>query len=595
MLRLLVFLKKYWKWVVLAYIFLFLTSAAGLVIPELIKRAIDTGIGYDPQTGIASGSRSFLIIAGVAVLVASLLRGAFAFGQTYVGEYISQRVAYDLRNQLYDRIQRLSFAFHDKAQTGQLMSRTTQDVEAVRFFVATGSLRAISILVIFIAICVILFIMNWQLALISLACMPIVGYRVMVIGIRLRPIWTNIQEGMARLGILLQENLSGVKVVRAFSRERYESIKFEKQAKILYGDSLLSSKIQAFNTPLMSFIFMLASGFIIWFGGREVIAGRLTIGELSQFYVYLAMMMMPIRMLGMMITLVSRGIAAGKRIFEVLDTESAVQEKPNANELSEVSGLVKFQGVTFSYDSMNPYEIMGPVLENVNLEAKPGEMVALLGATGSGKTTLVNLIPRFYDVTSGSITIDGIDVRDVTLSSLRSNVGIVQQDVFLFSATVEENIAYGAVNATKEEVVAAAKAAYLHDFLESLPEGYDTWVGERGLTLSGGQKQRLAIARTILMNPRILIFDDSTSSVDTETEFLIQRALRDLMKERTTFVIAQRLQTVKDANQILVLDGGTIVERGTHSQLLEEGKIYYQIYELQLKDQEKAMGKEVER
>ena len=590
----LVFLMKYWKWVVLAYVFLFLTSAAGLGIPELIKRAIDTGIGYDPQTGLAAGSQSFLIGAGVAILVAGVLRGVFAFGQTYVSEYISQRVAYDLRNQLYDRIQRLSFAFHDKAQTGQLMSRATQDVEAVRFFVGMGGLRGVSILVIFVAICVILFMINWRLALISLACMPIVGYRVAVVGIRLRPIWTNIQEGVARLGILLQENLSGVKVVRAFSRERYESAKFEKQAKILYEDSLLSSKIQAFNTPLLSFIFMLASGFIIWFGGREVIAERLTIGELSQFYVYLAMMMMPIRMLGMMITLVSRGIAAGRRIFEVLDAESAVQEKPNANELSEVSGLVKFQGVTFSYDSMNPYEIMGPVLEDVNLEAKPGEMVALLGATGSGKTTLVNLLPRFYDVTSGSITIDGVDVREVTLASLRNNVGIVQQDVFLFSATVEENIAYGAVNATREEVVAAAKAAYLHDFLESLPEGYNTWVGERGLTLSGGQKQRLAIARTILMNPRILIFDDSTSSVDTETEFLIQRALRELMKGRTTFVIAQRLQTVKDADQILVLDGGTIVERGTHSQLLEEGKIYRQIYELQLKDQEKAMGKEVD-
>ncbi len=593
-LRLLGFLKKYWKWVVLTNICLIVTTALILLVPELLKWAIDKGIGYDIETGQMTGRQSLLIVAGVLILGFSLLRGAFAFGQTYLGEFISQRVAYDLRNLLYDRIQRLSFAFHDKAQTGQLMSRATQDVEAVRMFIAFGSFRSLQLLAMFVGICVILFVMNWKLALIGLACVPFVGYRAAWIGVKLRPIWTNIQEGIAGLGTLLQENLSGVKVVRAFSRERYESTKFEKQAKQLYEDSLLSSKIQALNGPLMSFMFIVASGFLIWFGGGEVQAGRLTIGELTQFYFYLAMMMMPIMMLGMMVNMISRSIAAGERVFEVLDTESAVQESPNAIDLPDISGLVRFQGVAFSYDSMNPYEILGPVLENVDLEAKPGEMVAVLGATGSGKSTLVNLLPRFYDATSGRITIDDIDIKDVTLSSLRRSVGIVQQDVFLFSATIKENIAYGGVDATMEEIVAATKAAYLHEFIESLPEGYETWVGERGVTLSGGQKQRLAIARTVLMNPRILIFDDSTSSVDTETEFLIQRALRELMKGRTTFVIAQRLQTVKDADQILVLDGGTIVERGTHAQLLKEGTIYPQIYELQLRDQEEALSKEVE-
>ena len=585
--RLLTFLKSYWKWVILAVTCLLLGTAFSIGSPELLKRAIDTGIAFDFENGKAAGDQTLLIIFGLAILGANLLRGGFGFGRNYLGEFISQRVAYDLRNQLYDRIQRLSFAFHDKAHTGQLMSRATQDVEAVRMFVSQGAFMAF-ITVYYISICAVLFIMNWQLALISLACMPLIAYRALIIGTKLRPIWTGIQEKIARLGTILQENLSGVKVVRAFSRERYESAKFEKEARRLYEDGIQAGKIQAFNTPLMTFLFVLSGGLIIWFGGREVMAGNFTVGELTQFYYYLMMMIWPIAMLGWMVNLFSRGIAAGKRIFEILDTESAVKEATDATGLSSVEGLVRFEGVSFGYDSFDA------ILDNVSLKAKPGEMVALVGATGSGKSTLVNLIPRFYDVTSGRIIIDGIDIRDVTLSSLRQYVGIVQQDVFLFSATIKENIAYGAVDATMEEIVAATKAAYLHNFIESLPEGYETSVGERGVTLSGGQKQRLAIARTILMNPRILILDDSTSSVDTETEFLIQRAFRELMKGRTTFVIAQRLQTVKDADQILVLDKGRIVERGAHQQLLEEGKVYPQIYELQLRDQVEVMERGVQ-
>jgi ABC-type multidrug transport system fused ATPase/permease subunit len=582
-------LTKYWKWVVVAYVCLIISTAFSLGIPELVKRAIDTGISFDFQTGEITGSQTILITAGIAIVGASVLRGGFGFGQQYLSEFIGQRIAYDLRNRLYDRIQRLSFAFHDKAQTGQLMSRATQDVEAVRFFVSMGFLRSAYVAVMFIGICIMLFLMNWKLAFISIACMPVVAYQATRVGLRLRPIWMSIQQGIARLGILLQENLSGVKVVKAFSRQKYESAKFGEEARELYEVSLLSAKIQAFNTPLMSFLFVIASGLMLWYGGREVVAGSLTAGEITQFYFYLTMMIMPMRMLMYLVNLVSRGMAAGERVFEIIDAESAVKELPNAVELSGVKGLVKFDHVSFSYDSWSP------VLKDVNLEARPGEMLAVLGSTGSGKTTLVNLIPRFYDATSGSITIDDTDIREVTLASLRHNVGIVQQDVFLFSATIAENIAYGAVNASLENIIAAAKAAYLHDFIESLPEGYDTWVGERGLTLSGGQKQRLAIARTLLIDPRIIIFDDSTSSVDTETEFLIQRAIRKLIKGRTTFVIAQRLQTVKDADQILVLDGGTIVERGSHLQLLKEGSIYPQIYELQLRDQEESLGTEVER
>jgi ATP-binding cassette subfamily B protein len=539
-----------------------------------------------------------LIIIGV-----SLLRGMFSFGQSYFAEYAGQKVAYDLRNKLYDRIQRLSFAFHDKAQTGQLMSRATQDVEGVRFFLSMVLVRLVNLVVIFFAITVLLLRMNWSLTLVSFACLPLIAYFALKFGARMRPIWTKTQQQMAATGTVLQENLSGMRVVKAFSRQRLESAKFEKEARLLYDAQISAARIQAVRGPLMTVLTTLASGLVLWYGGMLVISqnwtighltvGHLTAGELTQFYVYLSFLIPPIRMLGPHVNMTSRAIASGQRIFEVIDTESAVKEKANAAVLSDVKGDVKFDRVSFSYEgAKSKYD---DILKNINLEAKSGEMVALLGATGSGKTTLVNLIPRFYDVTAGSISIDDTDIREVTLASLRRQIGIVQQDVFLFSATIRDNIAYGAVDASDEEIVAAAKTARLHDFIVTLPQGYDTWVGERGVTLSGGQKQRLAIARTLLIDPRILILDDSTSSVDTETEFLIQQALRELMKGRTTFVIAQRLQTVKDAQQIFVLDKGMIVERGTHLQLLHDSKIYREIYELQLKAQEEALGNEVVR
>ncbi len=583
LIRLLKFLKNHWGWALLACICLVAATALSLGIPELVKRAIDTGINIDVTTQQVSGDQQFLIIAGLAIVAAGLLRGAFAYGQFYLGELVSQRVAYDIRNLLYDRIQRLSFAYHDRAQTGELMSRATQDVEGVRFFVAMGAIGAFYIALLCIAICTLLIVMNWQLALVSLVCVPPVAVFAIRMGRKLQPVWMSIQERVAVLGAILQENLSGVRVVRAFSLERYEEAKFEREAENLYGDGILANRIQAFNIPLMTFIFILASALIIWYGGREVLAGGLTVGELFQFYFYLAMLLAPIRMLGPLVNLVSRAMSSGERIFEILDAESAVTETPDAIELPEVDGLVRFRGVSFSYHALSP------VLHDVDLEAKPGEVIALLGSTGSGKSTLVNLIPRFYDVTGGSITIDGTDIREVTLASLRRNVGIVQQEVFLFSATIRDNIAYGAVNASMDDIVAASKAAYLHGFIESLPEGYDTWVGERGVTLSGGQKQRLAIARTLLVDPRIIILDDSTSSVDTETEMLIQQALREVMKGRTTFVIAHRLQTIKYADQILVLDEGRVVERGSHEQLMREGRIYRRIYELQFRQQEEPV------
>jgi ATP-binding cassette subfamily B protein len=599
--RVLGLLRKYWKWLILTYVCLLLFTAATLIVPELIGMTIDKGLHIDATTLKITGDMRLLWTYGLIIIGVSLLRGLFSFGQSYFAEYAGQKVAYDLRNKLYDRIQRLSFAFHDKAQTGQLMSRATQDVEGVRFFLSMVLVRLVNLVVIFFAITVLLLRMNWSLTLVSFACLPLIAYFALKFGARMRPIWTKTQQQMAATGTVLQENLSGMRVVKAFSRQRLESAKFEKEARLLYDAQISAARIQAVRGPLMTVLTTLASGLVLWYGGMLVISqnwtighltvGHLTAGELTQFYVYLSFLIPPIRMLGPHVNMTSRAIASGQRIFEVIDTESAVKEKANAAVLSDVKGDVKFDRVSFSYEGAKSKS--DDILKNINLEAKSGEMVALLGATGSGKTTLVNLIPRFYDVTAGSISIDNIDIRDVTLASLRRQIGIVQQDAFLFSATIRDNIAYGAIDASDEEIITASKTARLHDYIVTLPQGYDTWVGERGVTLSGGQKQRLAIARTLLIDPRILILDDSTSSVDTETEFLIQQALRELMKGRTTFVIAQRLQTVKDAQQIFVLDKGTIAERGTHLQLLRNGKIYREIYELQLKAQEEALGSEV--
>jgi ATP-binding cassette subfamily B protein len=473
------------------------------------------------------------------------------------------------------------------------MSRATQDIEGVRFFLSMVAVRVINLVLTVVVVTVILLKTNWSLTIISFLTLPVIALIAIRFGVTMFPIWTKIQQRFAAMNTALQENLSGARVVKAFSRQRLESKKFEEETLKLYEPQITKARIQAVRGPLFNVLTALSTGLVLWYGGNLVFDKKLTVGELTTFYLYLGYIVPPIRMIGPHINMTTRAVASGKRIFEILDTESAVQEKPGALVLSNVKGDIKFNSVNFNYENATTKKTTGNILEDVSLEAKSGEMVALLGATGSGKTTLVNLVPRFYDVTAGNITIDGIDIRDVTLASLRRQIGIVQQDAFLFSATIRDNIAYGAVNASDEDVFAASKTAHLHDFIMSLPDGYQTWVGERGVTLSGGQKQRLAIARTLLIDPRILILDDSTSSVDTETEFLIQQALRELMKGRTTFVIAQRLQTVKDANQIFVLDKGKIVERGTHTQLLQEGKIYRQIYELQLRAQEEALGSEV--
>ena len=563
-----VFAQKYWGRLVLAFICLIATTAFGLAIPWILGEAIDTVV--------SRGEASSLILAAAIVLGATALRGISAYGHSYLSAIVSYKTCFDIRNGLYDKLQRLSFAYHDQAQTGQLMSRATADVEAVRMFFGRGLLGTAQMLILFAGISYILVSIDWQLALLSLAFLPVVGWRAVVTGLRLRAIWLRIQQLMAALGTTLEENLTGIRVVKAFSHQKEESQKFSTDAKVLYNEHINVARQWAFNVPLMVFLISLPVALILWYGGRHVIAGSLTIGGLTQFILYVGMLAMPVRRLGFMANLFSRTISAGQRILEILDTQSLIQEKPDAIELGRLKGQVCFEDVSFSYNSM------APALKKVNFSVQPGELVALLGDSGSGKSTIAQLIPRFYDVSSGRITLDGIDIRDVTIASLRKSVVAVQQDIFLFSATIRDNIAFGAVNVSMEQIVTVAKAAHLHDFVQSLPAGYDTWVGERGVTISGGEKQRLAIARTLLTNPSILILDDSTSSVDAETEYLIRQTLDKLSKGRTTFIITHRLPIIKNADLILMLKEGQIVERGRHSDLMARNGLYQQIYETQL-------------
>lgn len=576
-LRLIVFVRKRWPWLALAFICLALSTGFALIIPRMLGTGIDTALRVESGFLWWSLPRetAILLVAGT-VIAASALRGAADYGRTYLSQVVSQKVSYDIRNAFYERLQRLSFAYHDQAQTGQLMSRATVDVEAIRMFFAMGITGLAELAILLVAITAILLSLNWQLALLTFLFMPAIGWRAITFSRRLRPIWGRIQELMAVLGTILQESLTGIRVVKAFTRQQHEGQKFSDQANLLYNEHIGVARQMAINLPLMLFLMSVPTVLILWYGGRQVINGAMTIGDLTSFILYLGMMVMPVRRLGMIGNLLSRTQSAGQRILEILDTESAVKEKPNAIELGKVAGSISLEGVSFSYDSMSP------TLDNISFNVKPGALVALLGSSGSGKSTIANLIPRFYDVTAGAIKIDGIDIRDVTLASLRRNVGIAQQDIFLFSGSIRDNIAYGAVSASAEQVEVVAKAAHLHEYIVGLPEGYDTWVGERGLTLSGGEKQRLSIARTLLINPSILILDDSTSSVDAETEHLIRQALSLLIKGRTTFIITHRLPIIKNADLILMLDKGRVIEMGTHDELMSNEGVYHQIYRSQL-------------
>jgi ATP-binding cassette subfamily B protein len=463
------------------------------------------------------------------------------------------------------------------------MSRATADVEAMRRFVNMGMIRSLDVVVRIFAIPLILIFLNWELALVSMIFVPAIVLRSSFVMRALRRKWLHVQEVMGESVTVLQENLAGIHVVKAFASEDFERRKYNRKAEELRVEYYDAERMQGTNSAWMTLYFTFALGVVLWYGGWQVVEGNLTPGDLAKFFLYLNQLTFPIRASAQIINTFSRAMSSGERLFNVLDTASPVSERPDAAPMGRPDGHVRFEKVGFSYQDRSP------ALREVNLEAKPGQITAILGAPGSGKTTVVNLLPRFYDVTDGQITIDGRDIREFTLQSLRHNVGIVHQDVYLFSANIRDNIAYGVIGATHEDVERAAKIAQLHEQITSLPNGYDTWVGERGTTLSGGQRQRLSIARTILIDPPVLILDDSTSSVDVETERQIHRAMVEVMKGRTTFVIAHRLSTVREANQILVLDKGNIVERGSHEELIRSGGIYQSIYELQLRPQEEVL------
>ena len=579
--------KMAWRYrtrLTIAYITFFFGIGASLLIPWLFGESIDALVLFeDGQLIPQNPAITTLLILALALLGASLCRGFFDFGRTYTTDSLSQLVSFDFRNYIYDKLQHVSFAYHDKEHTGNLMSKATADVEAVRRWINMGLVRSLEVAVRVTAITVILAFLNWELALLSLVFVPFLVLRSTLVMAKLRRMWLHVQEVNGELVTVLQENLVGIHVVKAFASEEHEKRKYRDKAIELREEYYQSERLQGVNSAWMSLYFTFALGLILWYGGWEVLRGDLTPGELTKFVLFLNQLTFPIRQAAQIIISFSRAASSGERIFDVLDAESPVLEKTNAKVMSRSQGHVLFNDVSFSYDEKIP------ALKAVEIDAPPGSITAILGAPGSGKSTIVNLLPRFYDITSGNITIDNQDIRDFTLESLRRNVGIVQQDVYLFSATIRDNIAYGAVDATHEDVVEAAKIAQLHEHIMSLPDGYDTWVGERGATLSGGQRQRLSIARTILINPPVLILDDSTSSVDVETERLIHQAMVAVVKGRTTFVIAHRLSTVRAADQILVLQDGSVSQRGNHLKLILEDGSYKDIYEMQLRPQEEIM------
>jgi ATP-binding cassette subfamily B multidrug efflux pump len=540
---------------------------------EQLRVQLELDVTNAPQT---------LVTAIIAIIIFAALRGLFAFLQAYWAEKNSQAVANDLRNDLYAKIQRLSFSYHDKNQTGQLMIRATDDVEKVRLFIGQGLLQLVGAIILLTGTLIILFSTNVKLALTAVPILPIAFVLFMIFGGLSQPLFAKVQQKLSALNTVLQENLAGIKVVKAFTREKQQQAKFHTAADESMNQGIVVARLFTFLFPLIFMIASIGQASILNVGGQEIIAGALSLGEWQEFSLYLIYLFLPIAQFGFIITQMGQAAASANRVFEIIDAKSDITDKPGAIKLPAVRGDVKFENVTFRYFGSGE-----PVLSNVSFEARSGQTIALLGATGSGKTTIINLLPRFYDPTEGTITIDGHELRNVTLDSLRSQIGIVLQETTLFSGTIRENIAFGKPEATDEEVIAAARAAQAHDFISSFPDGYNTHVGERGATLSGGQKQRVAIARALLLDPRILILDDSTSSVDLTTEAALQKALDSLMQGRTSFVIAQRISTVMNADRIIVLDKGRIVAEGRHRELMEDSPIYAEIYNSQILTNEK--------
>ena len=561
------FLGPYWHLTLGGYLALIAINTLTLAIPQFIRWIIDHGI--------SQGNRQLVTNAVLGLICLAMLRGLLAYLQGRWTETASQNVACDLRQKIHARLASLSFSYHDRAETGQLLSRAVQDVERIRFITGRAFVRIADGIVLLTGTGLFLVYINPILGLLTLSTMPLIIWRAIYLGSRQRPLALLIQKQLTRLTTRLEQNLRGIRIVKAFAQENAEIAKFNRENNRWLSLSGRSARLQAFNAPLIDLIANMGTVIVIAGGGWLVTRGTLTTGDLVAFTTCIGLLAVPVRRLGNIVSALAQAVASGERVFEILDLVSEVHDRAGATHLPAVRGLVKFENVSFAYTHGHD------ILRNVSFEAAPGQIIALVGRTGSGKSTIINLLPRFYEATAGRISIDGHDIRDVTLASLRDQIGIVLQETTLFAATIRENLLFGKPDAGESEMIEAATAAQAHQFIIQMPSGYDTPVGEKGVTLSGGQKQRLAIARTLLRNPRILILDDATASVDTETEQLIQKALDTLMSGRTCFVIAQRLSTLRRADLTLVLDHGRVIAHGSHEQLLANCGLYSDIYNQQ--------------
>ena len=555
-----------------AFVSLLLLTAANAVTPQLFRWGIDQGI--------AQKNLQIVLYSAALMVLVAVGRGLFNFGQSFWAEAASQGVAYDLRNTIFTKIQNLSFSYHDQSQTSQLLTRITSDIEQIRTFVGTTLIQVVGSFVTLVSIAIILLLMDWQLALITLVMVPIAGFLLAQFLTRNQKLFERVQEQLGNLNGVLQENLFGMRVVKAFVREPVEMTRYSKLNDDLISVNMRTIRAIGNTFPVIFLLSNLITLAVVGYGGAEVIGGRFSIGELVAFNSYLMFILQPILLIGFAAPVIAQAAASAERVYEVVDAEIEIRDCPNAIPFEKCGGRITFENVHFRYPGAATEALKG-----ISFETKPKELIAILGATGSGKSTIMNLIPRFYDVTGGAVRIDGRDVRDLTLESLRSHIGIVFQETTLFSGTIRDNLTYAAPDAPLERVIEVAKTAQIHDFITGLPDGYDTLVGERGVGLSGGQKQRIAIARTLLTDYRILILDDSTSAVDAKTATQIQESLDELMRLHTctAFVIAQRISTVRNADRILLINQGQLVAQGTHDELMHSSPLYGSILESQVR------------